>query len=79
MFDQTKALCQHFIDMGIPGFDLIVYKDGECILRHMGGYADLEKKIPMQGNDCKNGGGIPKSEEFYQNQAFIPNDIGNEL
>ena len=28
MFAQTKALCQHFIDMGIPGFDLIVYKDG---------------------------------------------------
>lgn len=51
MFEQTKALCQHFLDMGIPGFDLIVYKDGECILRHMGGYSDLEKKIPMKGNE----------------------------
>ena len=29
MFEQTKALCRHFLDMGIPGFDLIVYKDGE--------------------------------------------------
>lgn len=51
MFEQTKALCQHFLDMGIPCFDLIVYKDGECILRHMGGYADPENKIPMQGNE----------------------------
>ena len=51
MFEQTKALCQHFLDMGIPGFDLIVYKDGECILRHMGGYADLENKIPIQGKE----------------------------
>ena len=51
MFEQTKALCQHFLDLGIPGFDLIVYKDGECVLRHMGGYADPDKKIPMHGNE----------------------------
>ena len=51
MFEQTKALCQAFLDMGIPGFDLIVYKDGECILRHMGGYADLENKIPVRGKE----------------------------
>ncbi len=51
MFEQTKALCQHFLNMGIPGFDLIVYKDGKCVLRHMGGYADPENKIPMQGNE----------------------------
>ncbi|MBR2366006.1 MAG: beta-lactamase family protein, partial [Oscillospiraceae bacterium] len=51
MFEQTKALCQHFLDVGIPSFDLIVYKDGECILRHMGGYADPDKKIPMRGNE----------------------------
>ena len=51
MFEQTKALCQKFLDMGIPGFDMIVYKDGECVLRHMGGYADPDKKTPMQGNE----------------------------
>ena len=27
------SLRQHFLDMGIPCFDLIVYKDGECVLR----------------------------------------------
>ena len=51
MFEQTKALCQHFLDLGIPGFDLIVYKDGECVLRHMGGYADPDNKIPMSGKE----------------------------
>jgi len=51
MFEQTKRLCQHFLKMGIPGFDLIVYKDGQCIFRHMGGYADREKQIPMQGTE----------------------------
>ncbi|MBQ6894930.1 MAG: beta-lactamase family protein [Clostridia bacterium] len=51
MFEQTKALCQHFLNIGITGFDLIVYKDGKCILRHMGGYSDPENKIPMKGNE----------------------------
>ena len=51
MFEQTKALCQRFLDIGIPGFDLIVYKDGKCVLRHMGGYADPEKKTPVQGKE----------------------------
>ena len=48
MFEQTKALCQRFLEMGTPGFDLIVYKDGKCVLRHMGGYADPEKKLPTK-------------------------------
>ena len=51
MFAQTKALCDQFLKLGIPGFDLIVYKDGECVLRHMGGYADPENKVPMTGKE----------------------------
>ena len=51
MFEQTKALCQQFLQMGVPGFDLIVYKDGQCVLRHMGGYADPDKKLPIQGKE----------------------------
>lgn len=51
MFEQTKALCDHFLAMGIPGFDLAVYKDGKCVLRYMGGYADPENKIPMSGKE----------------------------
>ena len=51
MFEQTKALCQHFLDMGIPCFDMIVYKDGECVLRHMDGYADRENQIPVRGKE----------------------------
>lgn len=51
MFKHTKALCDCFLEMGIPGFDLIVYKDGQCILRHMGGYADPEHKIPISGKE----------------------------
>lgn len=51
MFEQTKALCQKFLEMGVPAFDLIVYKDGQCVLRHMGGHSDLEKKVPLTGKE----------------------------
>ena len=51
MFEQTKALCQKFLEMGVPAFDLIVYKDGQCVLRHMGGHSDLEKKVPLAGKE----------------------------
>ena len=51
MFTKTKALCNSFLTMGIPGFDLAVYQNGTCILRHMGGFSDREKQIPINGRE----------------------------
>lgn len=51
MFQKTKALCDSFLELGIPGFDLMVCRDGECVLRYMNGYSDRENQIPMQGNE----------------------------
>lgn len=51
MFEQTKALCDIYMKMGIPAIDLIVYHKGQCVLRHMDGYADPEKKVPMTGKE----------------------------
>lgn len=51
MFEQTKALCDVYMKMGIPAIDLIVYHRGQCVLRHMDGYADPEKKTPMTGKE----------------------------
>ena len=54
MFEQTKKFCDTFIEMGHPGFDLAVFKDGECILRYMNGYSDIENKIKVNGNEKYN-------------------------
>ena len=51
MFEKTKALCNSFLDMGIPGFDMIVYKDGQEVFRYFGGYSDREKQIPTNGSE----------------------------
>ena len=36
MFEKLKKFCDSFLELGVPGFDLAVYKDGECVLRYMG-------------------------------------------
>lgn len=54
MFKKTKALCESFLKMGVPCFDLLVYKDGKEILRHMGGYTHLENQTPVRGDELYN-------------------------
>ena len=54
MFEKTRAFCDHFLEMGVPGFDLAVWKDGECILRYQNGYSDAENRIPMRGDEVYN-------------------------
>ena len=45
MFENVKAMCQSFLEMGVPYFDVVIYKDGKEILRYMDGYVDVEKVI----------------------------------
>ena len=54
MFEKTKAFCDSLLEIGLPGFDLVVYKDGECVLRYMNGYSDLENKVKMNGSERYN-------------------------
>ena len=54
MFEKTKAFCDSFLELGVPGFDLAVYQDGKCILRHINGYSDLENKVKMNGSERYN-------------------------
>lgn len=54
MFENAVAFARSFLDMGVPGYDLSIWKDGKCVVRHMGGYSDLENKIPVQGNERYN-------------------------
>ena len=54
MFENTKRFCDSFLERGLPGFDLAVYKGGECILRHMNGYSDLENGVKINGKERYN-------------------------
>ena len=54
MFEITKALCEQFLEMGIPGLDILVYKNGREAFRYTRGYADLENQIPLTGKERYN-------------------------
>lgn len=54
MFEKLDAYLDSFLDMGIPGFDTVVYKDGVCVYRRTRGYSDLENRIPMNGRERYN-------------------------
>lgn len=51
MFEKTVELMDSFLEMGIPGYDVLVCKDGKQIFRHWNGYSDRENKIPMNGKE----------------------------
>jgi len=54
MFEKLKKFCDSFLELGVPGFDLVIYKEGECILRYMNGYSDIENKVKMNGTERYN-------------------------
>lgn len=54
MFEKLKKFCDSFLELGVPGFDLVIYKDEECILRYMNGYSDIENKVKLNGNERYN-------------------------
>ncbi len=54
MFEKLKEFCDSFLELGVPGFDLAVYIDGECVLRHMNGYSDLENMVKISGKERYN-------------------------
>ena len=54
MFEKIKSFLDSFLDLGLPGFDFSVYKDGKPALRYMNGYSDLENKIPVNGKERYN-------------------------
>lgn len=54
MFTQLNKLLDLYLEMGIPGYDCRILKDGKCIYHRMGGYADLEQKLPVTGKERYN-------------------------
>lgn len=51
MFEKTKALLDSFLEMNIPGVDILVYQDGKEVLRYMNGVSDRHNQIPMKGDE----------------------------
>lgn len=51
-FDKLTQKLEEFLEMGIPFYDCIVMKDGECVYRRQGGF--LEENIKPNGKELYN-------------------------
>ncbi len=54
MFTKLTQKLDSFIELGIPGYDCIVYHKGKCVYRHFNGYSDMENKVLMNGKEIYN-------------------------
>ena len=54
MFSELISFMDSFLEMGIPGYDCIIYHKGKCIFRHQNGYSDLKTKTPFSGKERYN-------------------------
>ena len=51
MFKSMVEFLDKRMETGAKGYDVIVYKSGREVFRHKNGYADYEKKTPIEGNE----------------------------
>ena len=76
MFKKLDEYLDAFLVMGVPGYDTVIYKDGECIYRRTKGYSDIARWIPMKGNERYNIYSVSKpitaaaALQLYEKGAF---------
>lgn len=54
MLEKLDKILDGFTEMGIPGYDCIVMKDGEVVYRRMDGFSDYERTVPVNGKEIYN-------------------------
>ena len=54
MFEKLSEKLDSFLELGIPGYDCVVYHKGKCVYRKFNGYSDIENGIQMNGNEIYN-------------------------
>ena len=54
MFEKLTAFLDSYLVGGAPGYDLLIYQDGKPLFRHQNGYADVENRVPVRGNERYN-------------------------
>lgn len=54
MFEKLTDTLENAIKAGIPGYDCVVYHNGNCVYRHFSGSSSREENIPMNGKEFYN-------------------------
>lgn len=54
MFSELSRFLDQFLELGVPGYDCVIYHHGECVFRRFRGVSDVERQIPMNGKERYN-------------------------
>lgn len=54
MFDELNRFLDSFSEVGIPGFVMRIYHNGEEVFYRTGGYSDYENKVSVNGDELFN-------------------------
>ena len=54
MFTKLTEKLDSYLALGLPFYDCIVMKDGNCVYRHGGGFTDAAKTVPVTGREKYN-------------------------
>ena len=54
MFDNLTQVFDSYLAMGVPGYDVTLCHRGKCIYRRQAGYADVERRILVRGDERYN-------------------------
>lgn len=79
-FSPLAAFLDTLPEDRIPGVDLIIYMKNKPVFRHMAGFADREKQIPVKGNETYFGYSVTKlltcvcALTLFEKGAFLMTD-----
>lgn len=51
---RVKEILDGVLEKGVPGFDFMLCHKGQCVLRHMNGFSELETRKIMRGDELHN-------------------------
>jgi len=54
MFSELSRFLDRFLELGVPGYDCVIYHHGECVFRRFRGVSDVQRQLPMNGRERYN-------------------------
>ncbi len=79
-FQNLKECMDHLTDFAIPGNSIVVNHKGKEVFRYSSGYADVERKIPMKGDEwfniysCSKPVTVTAAMQLFERGIFLLDD-----
>ncbi len=79
-FDRVKGFMDRLTSWIIPGNSIVIYQDNQKIFEYSSGFSDVEKELPMNGNEllniysCSKIATVTAALQLYEKGLFLLDD-----